>query len=205
MIWLLPLLVVAVKPKKVEPPEPPKQETLVGILGETIYDAVDKPKYHFYMRMTIGNLDRETVVTFVTWSCNVIYGSLVTVGFLVLPRTSMLIFTLLTLYVGPAMVLVVLGCCGGVLAAFALYPVTSVAVVWLVFFVKSKAFQALGLYYGLDADKDGDVDWLDVVEVLGRTKIGKVCKLDVLHNALNQKPFQEEVLAKLHEIEKKVE
>ena len=75
----------------------------------------------------------------------------------------MLIITLLTLYLGPAIVLIVIGLFGASIAAFAVYPVHSVLFPWTWFFLTSQIAQALGKYLGLDRDKDGDVDMLDFV------------------------------------------
>ena len=72
------------------------------------------------------------------------------IGFIFLPRHSMLIGTALTLHIGPAIILVVFGLIFAVLAAFAIYPIYSASFVWLWFFLSSQGWQAIGKALGLD-------------------------------------------------------
>ena len=74
-----------------------------------------------------------------------------------------------------------------------MYPVTSVLCVWLWFFLTSQCAQVIGKYFGLDQDKDGDVDVMDLIYYLSRTKVGKHIGLEILHDKLNNMsmdPFQ---------------
>jgi tetrahydromethanopterin S-methyltransferase subunit G len=107
----------------------------------------------------------------------------------------MLVCTLLTLFVGPALVFVILGSAILVLAAFAVYPIISVMVIWLGFFFTSQLAQAIGRKLGLDKDKDGDVDFLDVLHYAAySTQWGKSIGLPKLYKMLNDStmdPFRE--------------
>jgi hypothetical protein len=168
---------------------------LVEWLGKELYGAVNRPKYKFYLYMTVGKLpDEKSTVIFLSTLCNILYGVSVVAGFLLLPRNFMLLFTATTLYVGPALVLILLGLTGGVIAAFALYPVLSVSAVWMWFFLTSQLFQSIGKRYGLDRDRDGDVDALDVLYFVAQTKWGAAVGLQKLHAVLNDActdPFRE--------------
>lgn len=64
-------------------------------------------------------------------------------------------------YIGPAIVVVIIGLLGASVAAFAVYPVQSVLFLWTWFSLTSQVAQALGKYLGIETDKDGDVHMLD--------------------------------------------
>jgi hypothetical protein len=185
----------------------PQVHPLVEMIGKEMYSAVNTPKYKFYIYMTIGTLPNEkNTIALLSTLCNVLYGTFVWLGFLFLPRDRMLLFTLITFYVGPAMILIVLGLIGGAFVAFALYPVYSVVALWLWFFLTSQIAQALGTYLGLDSDKDGDVDMLDLLHWAGKTKIGKSLGLMGLYRVLNSyanDPFRE-IFRRLDEITERI-
>jgi hypothetical protein len=183
----------------------PRVHYLVEWIGKEIYAVVKKPKYKFYIYMTIGTLpNEENTIVFLSTICNTLYGLSVLFGFLFLPRGPMLVATLCTLWLGPALVLLLLGCVGAVVAAFALYPIASVTVMLAWFFLTSKIAQTLGKRYGLDHDKDGDVDWLDCLHFFAETDLGTSIGLMRLHDLLNsatQDPFQE-IHHRLNEIDR---
>jgi len=168
---------------------------LIETLGKEIYAMVNRPKYRFYLYMTIGKLpDQQTFVVALNMICNLLYCTCILFGFLLLPRGYMLFGTLATLLVGPALILILLGTVGLLAIGFCLYPMASVISMWLVFFLSSQLFQVLGRKLGLDADEDGDVDFLDLLHCAARTKWGQWIGLPKLHEALNQAsmdPFQE--------------
>lgn len=173
----------------------PNVHFLVEMIGQEIYAMVKKPKYKFYIYMTIGTLPNETnTIVLLSTLCNILYGISVLFGFLFLPRGPMLLASLATLWIGPGLVLILLGSIACVVAAFAMYPITSVAVMCAVFFLTSKLGQTIGKRLGLDSDGDGDVDWLDVLHFMARTEIGSSVGLMRVHellNQANQDPFQE--------------
>ena len=183
----------------------PNVHFLVEMIGQEIYAMVKKPKYKFYIYMTIGALPNEqNTIVLLSTVCNLLYGLCVLFGFLFLPRGPMLFATLATLWVGPALVLILLGTTAALLAAFALYPITSVAVMCTWFFVTSRMAQTLGKRWGLDSDNDGDVDWLDVLHVFAKTDFGQSLGMMKLHDILNQAnqdPFQE-IHHKLNDIDR---
>jgi len=172
---------------------------LIDTLGKEIYRELaamtSRPKYKFYIYMTLGKLPEEqTFVAALNVICNFLYCTAIMLGFLFLPRGYMLFGTILTLFVGPALILVLLGSMGLMAAAFCLYPVMSVVSMWLIFFLMSRAFQVLGRRLGLDHDKDGDVDLLDFLHYAAETSWGKLIGLPKLHDTLNKAsmdPFQE--------------
>ena len=116
---------------------------LVEMLGKELYSYLDRPKYRLYLRMTVGKLpNEETFVVSLNMICNLLYGVAILVGFLLLPRGFMLLGTLATIFVGPALVLILLGSTALVAAAFALYPVASVLTLWLFFFLDQSSLSS---------------------------------------------------------------
>lgn len=168
---------------------------LVEMIGKEFYAAVNQPKYKFFIYMSVGSLPNEKdTIVLVSTICNVLYGISILIGFLFFRRGPMLMFSIATLWIGPALVLIILGSLGLMLAAFALYPMTSVSVMILFFFLKSQVAQTLGKRFGLDSDQDGDVDWLDLMHVLAKTELGGAIGLLELHDFLHQckeDPFKE--------------
>ena len=172
----------------------PNIHFLVEWIGKEIYSVVKKPKYKFYIYMTIGKLPNEhDTILVISTICNIVYGTSVLIGFILFPRGIMLFITLATLWIGPALVLVILGTIGGLIGAFALYPITSVALMCLYVFLTSQLAQTIGTRLGLDSDGDGDVDWLDLLHYVAKTNLGSKIGLQKLHDILNQAnqdPFQ---------------
>jgi hypothetical protein len=165
----------------------PQPHYLVGMLGREMYQAVDTPKYKFYIYMTVGTLpDEQSTIAFLSTVCNILYGICVWCGFIFLDRNYMLLGTLLTLYVGPAIILVFMGLVGGALVAFAVYPIVSVLVMWVLFFLSSQLAQTLGQCLGLDSDADGDVDYLDLLHWAASKRLGKLLGMPAVYNFLNK-------------------
>lgn len=173
----------------------PKVHFLVDMIGKQLYALVDNRKYKFYIYMTVGTLpSEESTIALLSTLCNVLYGCFVLLGFLFLRREYMLLFTLLTLYIGPAIILILIGTVALAIVAFAIYPVRSVLLIWLWFFVTSQLAQAIGKHLGLDSDKDGDVDMLDLIHWAASKRWGKFLGFPKLYKVLNQltrDPFQE--------------
>jgi hypothetical protein len=160
---------------------------LVGMIGREMYQFVNTPKYKFYIYMTIGTLpDEQNTVAFLSTVCNVLYGICVWFGFIFLDRNYMLLGTLLTLFVGPAIILVFLALVGGSLFAFAVYPIVSVLCMWVIFFLSSQIAQTLGTYLGLDSDADGDVDYLDLLHWAASKRLGKLLGIPAVYKFLNK-------------------
>lgn len=172
----------------------PSVHPLVEMIGKAMYDAINCAKYKFYIYMVWGSLpDEASTIAVLSTFCNVLYGCSVFFGFIFFPRDRMLLATLLTIYVGPAMILILLGAIAGTIVAFALYPIYSVLAIWLWFFLTSQMAQALGRYLGLDHDGDGDVDMLDLLHWVASTRLGSHLGLLGLYNMLNNlnpDPFQ---------------
>lgn len=177
---------------------------LVETLAKEIYAVVNCKKYKFFLYMTVGKLpDEPTFIVFLNYICNVLYGLAILSGFLVLPRGPMLMATILTIFTGPALVLVLLGCMVAMMAAFAMYPVLSVLTLWMFFFLTSQLAQVIGRRLGLDHDGDGDVDFLDLLSYAASTKWGKLLGIPIMHSMLNEAtgdPFQE-IRRRLDEIQ----
>lgn len=187
---------------------------LVGTLGELVFEGLNSPKYRFYIYMVMGaKLERQQTIAFISTLCNLLYGVCILLGFLGIggiSRSSMLIFSMLTVLIGPAIILILLAGTVAVLAAFAFYPTVSVSVVWLCAFSTSRAGQMLGRRLGLDKDKDGDVDMLDVLAWAAERSWGKALRLDRIHAFLNplavDLPGQvRKIMAKLDQIDDKVD
>lgn len=154
----------------------PEVPNLIERVGKEMYAAVSKPKYKFYFYMTTGleMPDETAFCIIINMVCNWLYGAITLLGFVFLPRHFMLAATAVTLWIGPVLVLLLLGAMALLGAAFMLYPTTSVAVLWVIFFLPSRVAQLLGRHCGLDVDKDGDVDWLDLWHwVATQTEWGK--------------------------------
>mmetsp|Transcript_13825 Transcript_13825/g.42841 ORF Transcript_13825/g.42841 Transcript_13825/m.42841 type:complete len:286 (-) Transcript_13825:184-1041(-) len=175
--------------------ELPETEGLIGLLGSAIYEYVDTPSIHLTAYLTLGiRYNERSALYVVSTLCNWLYGCAVFWGFVVFPRGRMLAMTALTFPVGPSIVLVLLGGVAGINVAFATRPMASVALLWILWFLPSKIAQKLGLYMGLDADGDGDVDVLDVLAALAATRVGAALRLQALHVFLNRPrphPFAE--------------
>ena len=166
--------------------EVPQVHWLVERIGKEIFKVVKRPKYKFYIFMTIGTLPEEhSTIALLSTVCNILYGTLVWLGFMWLPRTWMLVVTLLTLTIGPALVLLFLGTFGMVFVAFALYPIASVTTLWLFYFSTSHFAQAIGRTMGLDRDGNGDVDSLDLLHFLAQSKWGQTLGLHKLYAVLH--------------------
>lgn len=141
--------------------------------------------------MLVGGLPSEdATIVFLNALCNLLYGISIFVGFLLFPRGYMLVVSLLTLFIGPAVILVAIGVSAGVLVAFTTYPVVSVLVMWTFFFLTSKIAQVLGRKCGLDHDGDGDVDLLDLLHWLAQTRVGRALDLAEVHAMFNDSSLE---------------
>ena len=129
------------KRKPVEPIEVDEELTgLLASLGEMVFDYINTPKYRFYFFMLGYSLDKTACVTGIVTLCNFLYCVTILLGFMGIggiPRTYMLILTLCTVVIGPAIVLAILAAIGIALVCFALYPIASVTLMWVGFFVTS--------------------------------------------------------------------
>jgi hypothetical protein len=169
---------------------------LVQMLGKRFYAAMNRPKYKFYIFMTFGTKlpNEQDSIIMLNMLCNILYSLSILLGFVFLPRGIMLLLTLVTLLIGPALVLFLLGCLAMIVVAFSLFPMRSVMCLWLYFFLTSKVAQILGRRLGLDHDGDGDVDLLDILHYASTTRWGKTFGiLPKLHDLLNRSamdPFQ---------------
>lgn len=114
------------------------------------------------------------------------YCTTVLVSFLIFPRGLVLFGTLCTIFVGPALALVVLGAIALVIGAFALYPLASVLTMWLIFFLTSQCAQVIGKRLGLDVDEDGDVNMLDLLHFLSNRPFGRAIGLPRLYSILKE-------------------
>jgi hypothetical protein len=172
----------------------PSVHYLVEMIGKEMYAYVNRPKYKFYIYMSVGKLpDEQSTIVLLSTVCNVLYGVTIFAGFMLMPRNQLLVLTFFTVFVGPAIILMLLATAAVSLAAFAIYPVYSVVALWLWFFLTSQVAQSLGRHWGLDADRDGDVDFLDFLQYFAHTQIGQRLGLQGLHDRLNDAtmdPFQ---------------
>jgi hypothetical protein len=102
--------------------EVPEIHPLVEWIGKEMYSVLNKRKYRVYIYMTMGKLPNEqSTIALLSTLCNVLYSASIWFGLLLLPMDYMLILTLLTFYVGPAMILLLLGALALTLVAFAVY------------------------------------------------------------------------------------
>lgn len=99
---------------------------------------------------------------------NVVFVLMVAVGYLLLPRRLMVYVGFFGLFVGPAAVQAVFTALGWTVAVAAYVPAVVVGCMWLLAFLGSNLAQRIGLWLGMDADHDGDVDWHDVIHELMR-------------------------------------
>ena len=166
-VMLVPLLLVACATveagkKKEEVVEDPTADVgyLIKLVAEAMFSAIDTPKYKFYLYMTLGFVPKQADFVVATSTlCNLLYVMMLVGGFFMLPRTRMLVITLLTFAVGPALVLIATGATGAFLALAAFRPMYTALAIWIVAFLSSRIFQSVAVYLGLDQDNDGDVDW----------------------------------------------
>ncbi len=185
----------------------PDTDGLIGLLAHTIYQYFDRPKYHVSVYLTLGyRYDEDTAVYLVASLCNWLYGVFVLWGFAKFSRSRMLVFVALTFPVGPSIVLILLGLLAGLQLCFITNPSASVGTIWVLFFLPSQLAQRIGIYLGLDKDKDGDVDILDLLDCVARTPVGRVLRLNHVHSYLNaprHNPF-DDLVRRLDRIDSKV-
>jgi energy-coupling factor transporter transmembrane protein EcfT len=138
--------------------------------------------------MLYGAIPSEAaVIVLLNTLCNLLYCGTVLLCFIFLPHGYVLLATtLVTVLVGPALALVVLAVLGGIVVAFALYPLTSVLFLWTVFFLTSHCAQVLGKSLGLDVDKDGNVDLMDLLHYLATKPLGRAVGLPRLYRLLKE-------------------
>jgi len=78
---------------------------LIGVLGELVFEGLNTAKYRFYFYMATGaKLEKQQTIAFISTLCNLLYSVSILLGFLGvggISRTSMLVFTLVTVLVGP--------------------------------------------------------------------------------------------------------
>jgi len=173
----------------------PHVHYLVQLIGKEFYSALNSPTYKFFIYMTVGSLPSEKdAIVLVSTLCNVLYCISILIGFIFFRRGPMLAFSIATLWIGPALVLMILGFLGLMVVGFALYPIISVSLMISCFFLTSQLGQTLGVRFGLDSDQDGDVDWLDLIHAMAKTELGKSMGLlkvyEFFHQA-TQDPFKE--------------
>lgn len=148
-----------------------------------------------------GLPSEETTIVFLNALCNLLYGISILVGFLIFPRGTMLVVSLLTLTIGPAIILLALGATVGVLGAFTLYPILSVLCMWIFFFLTSRLAQVLGQRLGFDHDQDGDVDLMDLLHWAASTRWGRALDLQSVHALLNTAAPWHDIQRRLVEIQ----
>lgn len=145
--------------------------------------------------MVYGSIpSEESVIVMLNTICNLMYCTTVLASFLIFPRGYVLFVTICTIFVGPALALVVLGAFALVIGAFALYPLLSVLTMWLFFFLTSQCAQVIGKRLGLDVDEDGDVNFLDLLHYLSNRPFGRAIGLPRLYSILKESslnPFDE--------------
>jgi hypothetical protein len=180
-------------------------DSLVNQLGSMIFEAINTPKYRLYVYLLTGfQLEKQATITILSTICNLLYCVAILLAFLGVghvSRTTVLVCTLLTIYIGPAIVLIGFAALMGVLAAFALYPICSVLSIWVWFFLTSQAAQIIGHRLGLDMDKDGDVDSFDVLAWASKQWWGKYFWLEHVHGVLNAMYSGSDVPVRLGKIE----
>jgi len=119
---------------------------------------------------------------------NIVYVGLMLYGFARLPANFMLVLGLLTLFIGP----LIAGWAMRILAAgfstAAYAPVVIIVTAWMVVFLKSALFQTFALALGLDQDRDGDVDGMDVLHWFASTRCGQWLYLADVHRVLVKIP-----------------
>ena len=168
------------KKPAIEQETPRMQSGFVGYLGHKLWGKI--PKHHWLYKRVIGNaIDEKKIDEFLTIVCNFLYCFVVFIGFLYFPIDTMLFVVIVTLPVGPAIVLFALVLLVVPMVLMALYPMCTVAVIWAFHFLRSRLWQKLALFLKLDVDGDGTVDWADLIELIGRTYLGSRLGFQRLH------------------------
>ncbi|KAL1525000.1 hypothetical protein AB1Y20_019876 [Prymnesium parvum] len=182
------------------------ERTIVGRVGRALFESLNSPRCRFVYRLLGLSLEEHAAVFAVRTFCNLAYCLVVLCGFLLFDQHKMIAITLITLPVGPTIVLGLVAALVGTLVAFAFFPITSVAAMLCWFVITSRACQSLGLYLGLDKDEDGDVDLLDLLAEIARTRVGTKLGLSHLHAWLNKPTDPLKLIEqKLESLERKLE
>ena len=95
--------------------------------------------------------------------CNLMYVTTVLAGFYFLPKNVMLTIGVLTSLIGPLIALLVIVIVLGLFAFFVYAPCISMNIICLGIFLSGPMGQSILKGLGLDADGDGDVDFIDIV------------------------------------------
>ena len=95
------------------------------------------------------------------------------------------VVAVLILLLGPNVVGFFLWIAGMLVDVSMKYPIGVIVFLFLCKLLSSKLLQKLLVCLNLDADEDGDVDFLDVVHALGATPCGRCLRLDRLHTYLH--------------------
>ena len=148
----------------------------------------------------------RVVSTYLKPLSNIVYVILMLYGFAKLPANFMLVAGLITIFVGPFLLGLLLQLCAASLSVAAHTPVIVILIAWLFVFLRSALFQTVALAIGLDRDGDGDVDLLDIVHWCGGTRFGRFLRLDEIHAMLAKLPpakraEQQPILERLERIE----
>lgn len=153
---------------------------LVKVAGHYLYLSLDG--YHFYFKFFLGvDIDEQGTIVALSVVCNVVYCTLMLIGFSSLPREFMIKVGLLTILIGPAVVLLLLAFLGATIVCMALYPGYFVLLIWIIDFVKGELVQRVGKYLGLDQDNDGDVDLEDIFLFFANSSLGRSLGLKEVH------------------------
>lgn len=174
---------------------------LVGMVGRLVFDVLNE--YQWYIKLMTGYwLDKQMTVMCISVVCNLIYCLSVVGGMFIFSQNTMLIYGLLTIFIGPAIILVGIGLLALIIGAMALYPMISVSIFLLTWFFTTKLGQLIGKKLGLDCDNDGDVDFADFIHLLARYA-PKWMNLKALHDWVDKR--DKSVIEEVQELRKAVE
>ena len=139
---------------------------------------------------SLANGFLELLVTFLQPLSNVLYVFIMLYGFAKLPVNFMLVAGIVTAFIGPYFVAILIKLLMAIVSMGASYPIVVGLFAWLAVFMQSALFQQFAIAVGLDRNQDGSVNFHDVLGWLAETRVGRALQLHDVYVALTRIPPQ---------------
>jgi hypothetical protein len=164
----------------------------ISFVGHIVYEKIGG--INRVLRWTTGKqISEYTLILLLRISCNTLYLVTIIAGFMVLPKNVMIFIGIMTSVIGPLIALVIIGVFFGTVALFIYAPVTCMNAICLSVWLGGPMGQRILKSMGLDKDKDGDVDMIDILRIMAHALPwflggGKSGRLNAACDFLNRRP-----------------